>query len=1815
MYIAYYQRPADPAGLNYWVAQLSANGGGEAGWKAIAAAFANAPESVSLYGSATLETKIAAFYLASFERAASSTEISGWVTDAAAQGFTEAEVAFAIVNGGQNDDGLTVAAKASYSAAWVKAIDPTGLGDSATFTKQYNDPSVGRTALDAITKDSDVSEATVATAVEATLPGLVTVNLTSSADTVTPTANSVEQITAAIGGSNPTLGRDDKIDGGSASDSINISMDGNFLLGFSTGYMYDVEQVTLGATTSSVTPKQFNFTGTSGIETINVNGANAVINLNNIQDTGVTVNLTGQKAGSFDIGYASGLISGTGSAMTLGLAGVGSTGNNVSVAMDGITDLNVASSGTGSFVDLSNSVNDLKTMTLTGSSDLYFENIPTTLSGVEATGYKGNMTLTVDTDTNSVLLGASQTVTGGAGHDAFRLLGSGIAAATTSSIEELIFDGSNSEVIVRATGMANLSTLTYSGTTTNSATAPSISGLGSQDLTVNAILDGSTTQHNISGSGNLTVNLNSDSTNVSTMIKDDNDFTFKAASSGNLTINVGAYASVAGTLQADNAQGVLDISVDSTSVLGGAIKASGVSTASISGGVIQTTLSAEGATTISINASSGSLTVGSSAATTFSVVASGGLTLTPKLSGITTLTIDTGNGAVAATGLNTNGITTATVTGSGSGASVSLGTQSGSGMSTVYQFSGLAGGVSAVGMNAQSGSITISAEALTGNIDIDAISGASTTIAGGTGGNQTFDSILVTNALSLDNTAFTSGSGTTTLTLVSAGAASTVSMGSNASGGLTITEGTYGSNLTIDTSNFGGSLDIQRLSVSGTTAISLGSKGDLSAASINSVGNLTVDGSNASTGSITLTDVSAAGNATFSMGSGSGTMVMTSGTIGGNYTLDGSKFSGALDVQGLSVSGTTVVSVGSTGDFSAGEVHSIGNFTLDASLASSGQITLSNVSSNGAVTLSMGSGTGALSLAQGGTTDGVRASATLTLDASKFNGTIDARSLSASGAITISVGEKGDFSAATVATQGNFTLDASVATSGSISINNISSIGAATVSMGSGSGALTITNFESDKTITIDGSKFNGTTDIVKLSASGAVTVSLTGVGDFSSFEVQTLGTTTLDASTASSGAVVLREISSVGAVTISMGSGSGSLSVVGGSFLSSVTTDSSFTLDTTKFGGTVDLAVISASGAVTVSLGGNGDFSAGAIESKGAITIDANVASSGAITLTDVSGGGAISIDMGTGSGSVTLNNGQANSSFTLDGNGYKGNISVNALSVSGAATIVMGSGNTTLSAIIGEGSLTVSDIGTSGTLTMTGGFSVSGAVSISLGAGSGAATFSSITTNKSFTLDASLSTEDTTAIAANVISASGATISLGLQQNLTFSALEANGGAISLTTGTGSSDITGAVNASTSTTMTVNAAGSGAVTISAIGSLGAFTLNATGITTKTINVENLFNGASGGITLNYGSGLANFDASAVIGNSTFTLNGNSTVSAEIHIQSMSVSGAINVNLGGASGSFSAHSIDTDSSFTISGANASAFIDIANLSASGAISISLGATTVAADAFTLSSAQTDSAFTLNAVNYREIINIDQMSVSGTVTITAGDLTDALLISSLTTDSTIILNGGDGANFSATITDLNIGASGWTITMPELGNGLTILESKFSGTGTIVATNSADAISASSMSGAGYTQTVDIDLREDSAVDKVAYIAGAGKDILILRNFDSGEDILTLQSAAGANTLHAPGGTSMGIATAATIIGDALGLTLSSSNLASATVTTANDGQGSAIYTYNGDTYYLGFSNADATFDDGEMIVRFVGVTDAGSVNADILQL
>ena len=203
-----------------------------------------------------------------------------------------------------------------------------------------------------------------------------------------------------------------------------------------------------------------------------------------------------------------------------------------------------------------------------------------------------------------------------------------------------------------------------------------------------------------------------------------------------------------------------------------------------------------------------------------------------------------------------------------------------------------------------------------------------------------------------------------------------------------------------------------------------------------------------------------------------------------------------------------------------------------------------------------------------------------------------------------------------------------------------------------------------------------------------------------------------------------------------------------------------------------------------------------------------------------------------------------------------------------------------------------------------------------------------------------------------------------------------------------------------------------------------------------------------------------------------------------------------------------------------------------------------------------------------------------------------GDLSDALTVSSITTE-TFTFAGGDGANFSATITELDIGAADFSFTMPELGNGLTIGALGFSASGSIVGTHQADAVSASSSSAAGDVVKFEFNMGEDSVTDVLAYKNGAGKELVKIYNFDQDSDDLRTQMQAGTNA------TSVGTTTAASIIGGALGASISASDLTA--------GSATATFAYNGDMFFLGVTAGNAinsTFEDGEVVFQFVGITD-----------
>jgi len=120
LYVAYYQRPADPAGLRYW-AQVIDN----QGIQAAVNGFVNSPEAQSLYGG-DITAVINAVYQAAFNRTPEPDGLTYW-TNVYNNGWaTLGSIVWEIVNGARNQDLITLQNKIESAMNFTNALDPDG---------------------------------------------------------------------------------------------------------------------------------------------------------------------------------------------------------------------------------------------------------------------------------------------------------------------------------------------------------------------------------------------------------------------------------------------------------------------------------------------------------------------------------------------------------------------------------------------------------------------------------------------------------------------------------------------------------------------------------------------------------------------------------------------------------------------------------------------------------------------------------------------------------------------------------------------------------------------------------------------------------------------------------------------------------------------------------------------------------------------------------------------------------------------------------------------------------------------------------------------------------------------------------------------------------------------------------------------------------------------------------------------------------------------------------------------------------------------------------------------------------------------------------------------------------------------------------------------------------------------------------------------------------------------------------------------------------------------------------------------------------
>ncbi len=158
MYVAYYGRPADPAGQEYWGSVLDEAIQTGGGIESIIDAFGNSQEYLDGIGSGTTTSQVTALYQQMFGRSPEQAGLDYWVDQIDNQGVTLGYVALKIADGASGDDDLTLRNKITAGQYYTDQIVQTG----ASYTSA--ELSDAKNLIAAVTKDAQtVTDAYTAT--------------------------------------------------------------------------------------------------------------------------------------------------------------------------------------------------------------------------------------------------------------------------------------------------------------------------------------------------------------------------------------------------------------------------------------------------------------------------------------------------------------------------------------------------------------------------------------------------------------------------------------------------------------------------------------------------------------------------------------------------------------------------------------------------------------------------------------------------------------------------------------------------------------------------------------------------------------------------------------------------------------------------------------------------------------------------------------------------------------------------------------------------------------------------------------------------------------------------------------------------------------------------------------------------------------------------------------------------------------------------------------------------------------------------------------------------------------------------------------------------------------------------------------------------------------------------------------------------------------------------------------------------------------------------------------------------------------------
>lgn len=237
LYVAYFNRPADTAGLNYWTAVVTAAGGSTT---AVSAAFSQSAEYKAAYAGLSSTLIVDTVYQNLFGRHAEAGGLQYWALLLDQGAITVSNVVTQIAAGAQGTDAT------AYNNKTLAAVDFTRGLDTGDEIRGYDGTGPNGATVLALAKayitgvTDDASLAAARAGLDATITGIqtahevvapITVALTTGIDTVAPsTAQPMtgnDTINAYNTAATQSLSSFDKIDGGAGTDTLNVVSVGN----------------------------------------------------------------------------------------------------------------------------------------------------------------------------------------------------------------------------------------------------------------------------------------------------------------------------------------------------------------------------------------------------------------------------------------------------------------------------------------------------------------------------------------------------------------------------------------------------------------------------------------------------------------------------------------------------------------------------------------------------------------------------------------------------------------------------------------------------------------------------------------------------------------------------------------------------------------------------------------------------------------------------------------------------------------------------------------------------------------------------------------------------------------------------------------------------------------------------------------------------------------------------------------------------------------------------------------------------------------------------------------------------------------------------------------------------------------------------------------------------------------------------------------------------------------------------------------------------------------------------------------------------